>query len=119
MANLNGSVQSNGLGYVKAEIDGISFNKIKTSAKSVLSANPVMPADNGNVVWKNGNTSLAEWMGVNAVDIDWNSAVLENGDLATGGSKTIYTTGDLLKLIDDMQQEIYTLAAAVIAIGTR
>lgn len=56
---------------------------------------------------------------VNAVDIAWNGAVLPKGDIANGSSKTINTTGDLLKLIDTMNEQIYALAAAVIAIGSK
>lgn len=69
----------------------------------------------------NGDFSDAQTDGlepfINGVEIDWNGAVLPNSDLSTGSSVTINTTGELLSLIDQMQQEIYTLAAAVIAIG--
>ena len=54
---------------------------------------------------------------INAVDIDWNGAVLPNGDITTGGSKTIATTGELMKMINEMQKEIYTLTAAVITLA--
>ncbi len=56
---------------------------------------------------------------INAVEIDWNGAVLPNGNIGNATSVTINTTGDLLKLIDDMQKEIYALSAAVIAIGSQ
>ena len=56
---------------------------------------------------------------INAIDIDWNGAVLPNGDIENGTSVTINTTGDLLKLIDKMNEQIYALSAAVIAIGTK
>ena len=56
---------------------------------------------------------------VNAVDIDWNNAELPNSDASTGGLKTIQTSGELLKLIDDMQKEIYVLTAAVISLANR
>ena len=46
---------------------------------------------------------------INAVDIDWNSAELPNSDTTTGGSLTINNSGELLNLIDKMQQEIYIL----------
>ena len=54
---------------------------------------------------------------INAIDIDWNNAKLPNSDSSTSGLKTIQTTGELLKLIDDMQKEIYVLTAAVIALN--
>jgi len=56
---------------------------------------------------------------LNAVEIDWNGAVIPNGDLENGTSKTINTTGDLLSLIDKMQEEIYVLSAAVVALSAR
>ena len=56
---------------------------------------------------------------INAVDIDWNGAVLPDGDIANGSNLTINTTGELLKLINEMQKEIYVLSAAVIAIGSQ
>ena len=56
---------------------------------------------------------------INAVEIDWNGAVLPNGNIGNATSVTINSTGDLLKLIDDMQKEIYALSAAVIAIGSQ
>lgn len=54
---------------------------------------------------------------VNAIDIDWNAAELPNANPSDGGKKTIYTSGELLKLIDDIQKEIYVLTAAVIALS--
>lgn len=56
---------------------------------------------------------------VNAADIAWNGAVLPNGNISNATSVTINTTGDLLKLIDTMNEQIYALAAAVIAIGSK
>ena len=54
---------------------------------------------------------------VNAVDIDWNGAVLPNGNLENSSSLTINTTGELLNLINEIQKEIYALSAAVIALA--
>ena len=89
---------------------GIQFNQVKTVGIS-LDQWPIHLS---------GQTGSDEDGGVvNAVDIDWNGAVLPNGNHETGSSSTINTTGDLLKLIDKMNEEIYTLAAAVIAIGTK
>ena len=55
---------------------------------------------------------------VNAVEIDWNGAVLEGADLENNTNLTLNTSGDLLKLIEDIQKEIYVLSAAVIALGS-
>jgi len=46
---------------------------------------------------------------INAIDIDWNNAKLPNVDTTVGGQKIIKNSGDILKLIDDMQKEIYIL----------
>ena len=54
---------------------------------------------------------------VTALDIDWCGAVLPNADLATGNNITINTTGDLLNLVTEMQQEIYVLSAAICALS--
>lgn len=89
--------------------NGINFNNVKDGGKLQAS----FP------IWT-GQVGIDEFGGiVNAVDIDWNGAVLPNGDIANGSSKTINTTGDLLKLIDTMNEQIYALAAAVIAIGSK
>ena len=56
---------------------------------------------------------------INAVDIDWNAAELPNSDTTTGGSLIIKNSGELLNLVDKMQQEIYVLTAAVIALANR
>ena len=88
---------------------GISFNNYKTVGIE-FGQNPIImpiqgPDEDGGIV--------------NAIDIDWNGAVLPNGDIENGTSVTINTTGDLLKLIDKMNEQIYALSAAVIAIGSK
>ena len=88
---LNGPIQSNGLGYVKANIDGTLFNKISTSDKCVTSTNPVMPASNINT-WKKNVEEITFWSGINAVDINWNGAEIEDGVFIT-------TTGELLSWV--------------------
>ena len=55
---------------------------------------------------------------INAVAIDWNKAQLPNSS-NTGGNLEITTTGQLLSLINEMQKEIYTLTAAVIALSNK
>lgn len=108
------NITKNGMTAVSAILDGISFNSITRSGFN--SGSSYIKAD---TPWKLLNNTAPMQYAINAVDIDWNEAVLPNSNLTSGGSVTIKTTGELLKLIDDMQQEIYTLAAAVIAIGTQ
>jgi len=56
-----------------------------------------------------GNYEEYGGFSINTIDIDWNNAELPNSDSLTGSSKTIQNSGELLKLIDDMQKEIYIL----------
>jgi len=89
-------------------IDGIKFNSIKTDGVNydqwpLILTGRQGPDEDGGIV--------------NAVDIDWNGAVLPNSNTTFGTSITINTTGELLNLIDSMQKEIYTLSAAVIALA--
>ena len=39
---------------------------------------------------------------LNAVDIDWNGAVLPQSNISNGGSLTINNTGDLLNLVNEI-----------------
>ena len=55
------------------------------------------------------NIEDSKFFYINAIDINWNIAELTNSDISTGGSLTIKNSGELLKLIDDMQKEIYVL----------
>ena len=71
----------------------IKNNKYNTAAKQILI---------------NGGYEYICFL-INAIDIDWNSAELPNSDTTTGGSLTINNSGELLNLIDKMQQEIYIL----------
>ena len=91
---LKETITSNGIGFVKANIDGIDFNKIKTSSKSFTTANPVMPGANKDL-WKKDNESLEGIKGINAVDIDWNAAQPEE-------NVTINSTGELLSWIKQL-----------------
>ena len=91
-----------GLANSSAKLDGIQFNKIQNSgynsvAKYVLKDTPWYTLD--------ANTPVKP--AVNAVDIDWNAAVIPYGNLETGESATVNSTGELLSLISRMQQEIY------------
>lgn len=86
--------------------NGINFNNYKSQSGSTVNIGqwPVVLA---------GQTGPDEDGGIiNAVEIDWNSAVIPNGDIENGTSKTINTTGDLLSLINKIQEEIYVLSAA-------
>ena len=57
---------------------------------------------------------------INALEIDWNGAVLPNANPANGGATSaINDTSELLALINTMQKEIYVLTAAVIALAQR
>ena len=119
MANtINGSITANGLGYVKANIDGTVFNKILTNNK-LLTQDKGVGIDVNSDVWK-ANGSTTNWKGaVNAVDIDWNEAVIPYGNLETGQPVTVNSTGELLSLINKMQQEIFVLSAAVAALSEK
>ena len=39
---------------------------------------------------------------INAVEIDWNGAVLPQSNISNGGSLTINNTGDLLNLVNEI-----------------
>ena len=117
MANvLNGTISSNGLNLVKANIDNTQFNKIKTGNKSLNTTNPVMPVANANI-WKNGTSSIpSTWAGVNAVDIDWNSAKITipaNAEDEINEFDEITTTGQLLSIIGRQQAQINALILMV------
>ena len=119
MANtINGSITANGFEHVKANIDGTVFNKILTSKNLFIQEKGVGIEANKDV-WK-ANGSTTNWIGaVNAVDIDWNEAVIPYGNLETGKDVTINSTGELLSLISKMQQEIFVLSAAVAALSEK
>ena len=105
-------IVSLGVKFASAKLDGIQFNKIQyvgtnDSARTVQKTNPWSP--------EHPSTSMAYT--INAVDIDWNNAVIPYGNLETGQSVTVKTTGELLSLISKMQQEIFVLSAAVAALS--
>jgi hypothetical protein len=93
-----------------AKIDGIQFNNISVSG---IAKQDIMSRSLN--IWKNGSDNW--YPGINAVDIDWNEAVLPHASTNNGGEVVINTTGELLDLIDKMQDEIYVLTAAVIALS--
>ena len=115
---ITGSITNNGSLHVKANIDGIVFNKISKNQNLLAQDNGVGIEANKDV-WK-ANGSTTNWVGaVNAVDIDWNEAVIPYGDLENGTDVTVKTTGELLSLISKMQQEIFVLSAAVAALSEK
>ena len=88
---------------------GITFNSVKTEG---------YPRHGWPIILKNSQGPDEDGGVVNVVDIDWNGAVLEGADLENNANLTLNTSGDLLKLIEDIQKEIYVLSAAVIALGS-
>ena len=112
MSNVISNIISKTPAISSAKLDGIQFNSIDTSGfnstpKYVLKNTP----------WYTGNTSTSIKPAVNAVDIDWNEAVIPYGNLETGESVTVNSTGELLLLISKMQQEIFELSATVTALN--
>ena len=94
---LDGNITANGLGFVKATIDGILFNKIKTSNQSITTPNPVMPLSNKDL-WKKNVESLDGIKGINVVDIDWNEAQPEENIV-------IRSTADLFNWIKSLSMQ--------------
>ena len=92
------------------EQSGISFSSVKRGM--IALSNLPLSCTHGNGPDEDGYGI------VNAVDIDWNGAVLKGADLENNTNLTLNTSGDLLKLIEDIQKEIYVLSAAVIALGS-
>lgn len=102
MSNSINNIAEKTLLISSAELDGIQFNKIQkkgldSSARYVLKDTP----------WSTLDINTPVKPAVNAVDIDWNAAVIPYGNLATGESTTVNSTGELLSLISRMQQEVY------------
>ena len=111
MSNIS-NISSPTLTATSANLDGIQFNKIQktgynSTTKYVLKNTP----------WYTLDTNTPLKPAVNAVDIDWNAAVIPYGNLETGESTTVNSTGELLSLISKMQQEIFVLSAAVAALS--
>ena len=92
-------IASLGLKFASAKLDGIQFNKIQyvgtnDSARTVQKTNPWSP--------EHPSTSMAYT--INAVDIDWNNAVIPYGNLETGEDVNVKTTGELLSLISQISE---------------
>ena len=83
-----------GFGHKRSHASIISNNKYSVTKKQALI---------------NGGYEEFGGFSINAIDIDWNSAELQNSDTTTGGKLIIKNSGELLNLINKMQQEIYIL----------
>lgn len=92
------------------EQSGISFNSVKSGFLKM--SNLPLSCAHGNGPDEDGYGII------NVVDIDWNGAVLKDADLENKSDVTLNNSGDLLKLIEEIQKEIYVLSAAVIALGS-
>ena len=88
-----------------AKLDGIQFNSIQRGGYNSTTRYVLV-----NTPWSTLDTNTPLKPAVNAVDIDWNEAVIPYGNLETGDSATVNSTGELLSLISQiskMQQEIH------------
>ena len=112
MSNVISNIISKNPAISSAQLDGIQFNSIEKSGFNSTSKYVLK-----NTPWYTGNTSTSIKPAVNAVDIDWNEAVIPYGNLETGDSVTVNSTGELLSLISKMQQEIFELSATVTALN--
>ena len=95
-----------------AKLDGIQFNSIQRGGYNSTTRYVLV-----NTPWSTLDTNTPLKPAVNAVDIDWNAAVIPYGNLETGESTTVNSTGELLSLISRMQQEIFELSATVTALN--
>ena len=112
MSNSISDLKTAGAANSSAKLDGIQFNKIQktgynSTTKYVLKNTP----------WYTLDTTTPLKPAVNAVDIDWNAAVIPYGNLETGESTTVNSTGELLSLISRMQQEVFELSATVTSLN--
>ena len=112
MSNSINNISKVDLAVASANLDGIQFNNIQRSGY-----NSTTQYVRANTPWSTLNASTPLKPAVNAVDIDWNEAVIPYGNLETGGSATVNSTGELLSLISRMQQEIFELSATVTALN--
>ena len=92
-------IVSLGAKFASAKLDGIQFNKIQ----KVGSEDPFRTVQYKSP-WFTGDTSTPMKYTINAVDIDWNEAVIPYGNLETGESVTVKTTGELLSLISQISE---------------
>ena len=114
MSNSISNIQKIDKATASAELDGIQFNRIGRSGFNVA-----VKYVQRETPWDTLDTNTSIKPAVNAVDIDWNEAVIPYGNLETGDSVTVNSTGELLSLISKMQQEIFVLSAAVAALSEK
>lgn len=112
MSNSITNISAPTIAVASANLDGIQFNNIQRSGHN--SVKRYVPK---NTPWYTLDINTPLKPAVNAVDIDWNEAVIPHGNLETGGSATVNSTGELLSLISRMQQEIFELSATVTALN--
>ena len=108
MSNVISNIISKTPAISSAKLDGIQFNSIEKSGFNSTSKYVLK-----NTPWYTGNTSTSIKPAVNAVDIDWNEAVIPYGNLETGDSVTVNSTGELLslisKIIETQKKSYYTI----------
>lgn len=114
MSNIS-NISSVNLQISSAKLDGIQFNNIQK--KGYNSTTKYVRA---NTPWSTLDAQTPLQPAVNAVDIDWNAAVIPYGNLETGESATVNSTGELLSLISQiskMQQVAHYTVDSIIQRG--
>ena len=112
MSNEISNIKTETLAASSAKLDGIQFNNIQKAGYNSVSRYVLE-----DTPWSTLNPKTPVKPAVNAVDIDWNAAVIPYGNLENGDSATVNSTGELLSLISRMQQEIFELSATVTALN--
>ena len=99
MSNKINNINKETLTISSAELDGIQFNNIYRSGYN--SVKRYVLAD---TPWYTLDAQTSVKPAVNAVDIDWNAAVIPYGNLENGDSATVNSTGELLSLISQISK---------------
>ena len=92
MALINNIVKKT-IAISSAELDGVQFNSIQRNGLNSTKKYVLV-----NTPWSTLDTNTPLKPAVNAVDIDWNEAVIDE-------STVINTTGDLLSLIKNIKEQ--------------
>lgn len=103
MSNKINNINKETLTISSANLDGIQFNNIQRSGYN--SVKRYVLAD---TPWYTLDAQTSVKPAVNAVDIDWNAAVIPYGNLETSESTTVNSTGELLSLINKISKFIKT-----------
>ena len=92
--------------------NGINFNNINVGEKVFSTGGKYSHVDN---TWDGVYDPADIYMSVNAVEIDWQGATLShvNQPNVLDASNQVNTTGQLLALINDLQNQINALAYIV------